>query len=193
MPHPKASGQLQSGDVVFQDSSPGNGVRAGAIKTLSRSKWSHCGIYFKRPGGAVVIEGNGRDATPTPWEKWKQKGAGQVVDAYRLNRSLTPAQVEALWAAARHYDGRPYDVKFAWGDGEIYCSELIWKAYWDALHVELSTPSTFGQFNLRSREARDLITAPGGWGTVEAAEAHSNEKVVSPQALTDGLVKVGRF
>lgn len=57
-----------SGDIVFQDTSvlaaAGTApvtLQAGeAIKKLTNSQWSHCGIFFYRKHlGAVVVEGDG--------------------------------------------------------------------------------------------------------------------------------------
>nr|ACO70952.1 putative peptidoglycan peptidase [uncultured Verrucomicrobiota bacterium] len=174
--------KLRSGDIVFQDSSPHSG-QAVAIKKLTRSAWSHCGIYFAREGRApVVIDGNGTQREVL-WEAWKSNGAGGRYAAFRLKRDLSEGEVEALWRRASFYDGRPYDLKFAWDDGKIYCSELIWKACRDALKLEIGKTERLADFDLRDPAARALIERPGSWGTVENAMAHGEEVVVSPQAI----------
>lgn len=179
-----ANGSLRSGDIVFQDSSPHSG-QAEQIKALTRSDWSHCGIYFKRAnGGAVVIDGNGGRGA-VPWEEWRSSGAGGRFSAYRLRNELSDEQVRRLRAAVDRYDRRPYDLKFAWDDKAIYCSELIWKAYHDALELEVGRVERLRDFNLKSPLARQLIEREGSWGTVANALAHGNERVVSPQAIAD--------
>lgn len=184
-----ATGSLRSGDIVFQDSSP-HSNQAPAIKALTRSDWSHCGIYFEQAGGgAVVIDGNGKGEVVT-WQTWRDGGDGKRFAAYRLRKQLSDEQVRGLRTAANRYDRLPYDLKFAWGDKEIYCSELIWKAYRDALGLEVGRVQRLSDFNLRSKIARPLIMREGGWGSVEKAEANGNERVVSPQAIVDsGLLQ----
>jgi uncharacterized protein YycO len=183
-PTAAANVALRSGDMVFQDSSPHSG-QAAAIKALTRSNWSHCGIYFERPNGeAVVIDGNGRELA-VPWEKWRDHGEGKRFAAYRLRDQPSDEQLERLQAAANKYDGRPYDLKFAWDNEKIYCSELIWKAFHDALSLEVGRLQQLSDFDLRSPLARPLIEREGSWGSLANAEAHGNERVVSPEAITE--------
>ncbi len=178
---------LRSGDIVFQDSSP-HSAQAGQIKALTRSRWSHCGIYFEQAaGGAVIIDGNGTRGA-VPWPEWRQSGEGGRFAAYRLRNELSEPQVRSLRTAADRYDRRPYDLKFAWDDEAIYCSELIWKAYRDALGMEVGRVQRLGEFDLTSPLARPLIVREGSWGTVENAEAHGNERVVSPQAIIESTL-----
>jgi hypothetical protein len=177
------NGSLRSGDIVFQDSSPVSG-QAEAIKTLTRSQWSHCGIYFERPGGPVIIDGNGQQGAMA-WPTWRARGDGGRFAAYRLRNGLSEEQVTRLRAAADGYDGRPYDFKFAWGPAEIYCSELIWKAYRDALQKEVGRLQRLRDFDLHSPLALPLIQRRRGWGTVENAVAHGDTLVISPQAIAE--------
>lgn len=175
---------LQSGDIVFQDSSPHSG-QARAIKALTRSRWSHCGIFFDRPGvGAVVIDGNGRGPVIS-WDQWRSGGEGGKFVAFRLKQSMDSSQIERLWKSAQQLDRRVYDLKFAWDDDRIYCSELIWKAYRNALKIELCPLGMLSDFDLESKLARPLIERKGSWATIENVRAHSTEPVVSPQALTE--------
>lgn len=178
---------LQSGDIVFQDSSPHSG-QAAAIKALTRSQWSHCGIYFANAEGEVIIDGNGWQRA-IPWPQWRDGGAGGKYAAYRLRKGLSADEVRRLWTAANRYDGRPYDLKFAWGDDEIYCSELIWKSYRDALAgLEIGRLQRLRDFDLGSPLARPLIERKGSWGTVEYARVHGDEFVISPQAIADSAL-----
>lgn len=183
----ESSVELSSGDLVFQDSSPISG-QAEAIKVLTRSPWSHCGLYFERPGlGAVVVDGNGTGALLS-WDEWSRRGKDGKFSVYRLKAGLSEDAVEKLWTRARQFDGRPYDLKFAWDDERIYCSELIWKAYRDALGVELGRLQKLRDFELENRIARSLIERSGSWGTLKNALAHGDELVISPQAITKSFL-----
>lgn len=83
------------------------------------------------------------------------------------------------------YAGRPYDLRFAWGTEAIYCSELVWLAYHDALGVEVGRLGRLRDFNLNSPDARKLIEREGSWGSVEEARRHADMNVISPQAVLD--------
>jgi uncharacterized protein YycO len=175
---------LRSGDIVFQDSSPTSTVQAGPIKKLTRSDYSHCGIYFERAGlGPVVVEAVGRSRKYLPWEQWRRKGTDGEVTVRRLNRALTQNELEQLWRKSISYAGRTYDIKFAWDNEAIYCSELVWKSYRDALGIEIGKVQRLGDFDLESREGRILTERPGSWGSVAAVPR--DEKVVSPQAVLE--------
>ncbi|HCN29483.1 MAG TPA: hypothetical protein DIT64_12185 [Verrucomicrobiales bacterium] len=178
---------LQPGDIVFQDSSPVSG-QAEAIKKLTRSDWSHCGIYFEDSSGkGVVVDGNGLSKA-VAWEKWRANGNGGRYAAWRAVNPLTAAQISALRKAADHLDGRIYDKRFAWDDERIYCSEIIWKAWRAAFQEELCPLQKLGDFDLASREARALIERPDSWGSLENALRHRDEPVVSPQKLTESAL-----
>ncbi len=190
-PVPAADAPLESGDIVFQDSVDPSG-QAHAIKVMSDSRWSHCGIYFERPGRApIVIDGDGA-GPPQSWDAWRDAGVGGRYAAYRVRDGLSGGEAAALMGRAGELDGRAYDFKFAWGDAEIYCSELVWKAYDRALGIRLGEVQRFTDFDLDHPMARLLIERPGSWGTVENARGHGDEPVVSPQAITESerLVRV---
>ena len=181
----KAGSSLRSGDILFQDSAPHSG-QAEEIKRLTNSRWSHCGIYFERPDiGAVVVEAVGRSRKMQEWQTWKNSGADGRVEARRLRGGLSPQQTEKLWNSAMTYAGRPYDLRFAWGTEAIYCSELVWLAYRDAVGVEVGRLGRLGDFNLNSPDARKLIEREGSWDSVEEARRHADMNVISPQAVLD--------
>lgn len=182
---PGVTNGLRSGDIVFQDSAPHSG-QANQIKRLTNSSWSHCGIYFDRPGiGAVVVEAVGRSRKWQAWQSWKDSGAGKRVGIRRLRGGLNSQQTEKLWRSAMEYAGRPYDLRFAWGTEAMYCSELVWLAYRDAVATEIGRLGRFGDFNLDSQDARELIERDGSWGSIEEARRHADMKVISPQAVWD--------
>ena len=51
------------------------------------------------------------------------------------------------------YTGRHYDYRYAPGDDEIYCSELVFKGYRDAYGIELGAWEKLGDLNWRPFEA----------------------------------------
>jgi hypothetical protein len=185
-PSPSAaiSSGLKSGDIVFQDSEPHSG-QAPAIKKLTKSKWSHCGIYFDRPGGPVVVEAVGVDHQYKSWTDWRDSAADKKVEARRLKTGVTAEQVDKLWTCALTYAGKHYDLKFEWGPERIYCSELVWLAFHDAGLGDVGQLGHLGDFDLDSKEGRKLIERDGSWGTVEEAHLHDEMNVISPQAVLE--------
>lgn len=182
-----------SGDIVFQDTSvpaaAGTApvtLQAGeAIKKLTNSQWSHCGIYFYRKDlGAVVVDGDGANGKLRTWADWKARGAKGKVAIYRLKAKLSEQNVESLWKQATKYDNRPYDFKFAWDNDTIYCSELVWKAYREAMGVETGTVQKYQDYDLTTPAAKLLITRPNSWGSLESVLKRPNEPIVSPQSIT---------
>ena len=70
----------------------------------------------------------------------------------------------------------------------IYCSEIVWKAYHDALGIELAPLSKLRQFNLSSSEVKQLMQQRYG------QNIPLNETVIAPQAIfaSTALVEVDR-
>jgi hypothetical protein len=79
------------------------------------------------PEGAFVIEAV-QPVQRVRLEAWRARGVkGRIL--VRRWPGLTDAQAQAVLTRAREFLGRPYDVRFAWDDGALYCSELVAKAY----------------------------------------------------------------
>jgi hypothetical protein len=91
-----------------------------------------------------------------------------------------------LEAAGDRYVGRPYDLRFEWSDERMYCSELVWKMYKEALGIEIGELETFRDFDLTDPVvARQL---EGRYGQ----RIPLDEKVISPASIfaSDRLVTV---
>ena len=84
----------------------------------------------------------------TPLADWIARGDGGRYVVKRLARQLTPEQAAQLRDAARQFEGKPYDLYFEWSDERIYCSELVWKMYQQALGVQLGTLQKLREFDL---------------------------------------------
>jgi hypothetical protein len=75
-----------------------------------------------------------------------------VFHAYRVG-ALEPAQAARLRAALESYLGRFYDFHYAPDDAEIYCSELTYKCYDQALGLKLGVWQKLGDLDWRPFEA----------------------------------------
>jgi hypothetical protein len=124
----------------------------------------------------------------TPLAQWTARGTGGAYVVKRLNTSLTTTQVRQLRAAAERHAGKPYDLYFEWSDGRIYCSELVWKAYHEALGVELGARQKLREFDLADPVVKAKMRERYG------EQVPMDEPVISPAALFESreLVKLPR-
>ena len=166
---------LRDGDLVFQTSRSG---QSEAIQRATRSPYSHVGIVLFRDGKPFVFEAI-ETVRYTPLDRWIARGAGGKYVVRRLDRDLTPAELAKLHASARPHAGKPYDLYFEWSDERIYCSELVWKMYEQALGLELGARQKLRDFDL----ADPVVTAKlrERYGKLIPLE----EPVISPAAVFD--------
>lgn len=168
----------RDGDIVFQDS---RSPQSQAIQLATDSPYSHVGIVLIRDGEPVVWEAV-NPVRMTPFHEWVARGpdghfvAKRLVDAEEL---LDGEGVSRLRQAIQGFAGRPYDFGFSWSSDAIYCSELVWKSYQEALGIQLSTPRRMGDYNLSHPLVREQVVERFG----DAIPL--DEPVVSPAALFD--------
>lgn len=139
--------QLRNGDLIFQTSRSAQSV---PIQLATRSPWSHCGIVYVNNGDFFVYEAAGK-VKLSPLQRFIKKGEGRKFVVKRLRSAdslLTEANLAKLKAAGKAYDGKPYDSFFGWSDDRIYCSELIYKIYRDALGLEIGVTRKLLDFDL---------------------------------------------
>jgi hypothetical protein len=139
-------GELRDGDIVFHAS---QSSQSDALRRATGSTYTHMGVVFFENGSPVVLEAVG-PVKFTPLEDWIQRGVDRRYVVKRLaNRdALSPVEAARLKAAAVRYLGRPYDSFFKWSDERIYCSELVWKAYKNALGIEIGVLQRLRDFDL---------------------------------------------
>ena len=146
--------KLQSGDILFIRSN--SGPRADSIEEITKAPLTHCGIVIKEGDRAVVYEGAGHQGNYKDVETWqrdesKKQGSPPPVPLHsiyvrRYSGSLE-GKLDGLRQRAKALHDTPYDNAFAWNNHEpgsgkeyIYCSELIWKAFHDAVGADLGDP-----------------------------------------------------
>jgi hypothetical protein len=165
---------LQEGDVVFTGSERGQGE---AIIAATGSKYTHCGIVFQRDGKLMVLEAV-QPVGVVSLEEFKAKSKPGSFLARRLKTPLAPADYQKARTWAEAQIGKNYDGRFLWDDGNLYCSELVWKAYQRA-GVELCAPRRFREYDLEKSSVRKLIDQR--FGGMERIPL--DEKVVAPSDL----------
>lgn len=138
---------VMEGDVIFQTSRSSQSL---AIQRATGSPYSHMGLILFRDGKPHVFEAVAT-VRFTPLDQWIARGEGSRFVVKRLKDSgkvLSPAATEKLRRVAKEFAGRPYDLVFDWSDAQIYCSELVWKAYDRALGIQIGALQRVRDFNL---------------------------------------------
>jgi cell wall-associated NlpC family hydrolase len=168
----------RDGDIIFHTSRSNQSL---AIQRATHSPYSHVGIIFIRDGKPFVFEAIAT-VRYTPLAKWTARGDGARFVVKRLKRGLTKDQAGRLRASARKFAGKPYDLYFEWSDGRIYCSELVWKMYSQAIGVELGRLQKLREFDLRDRAVEAKMRERYG------ARIPLDEPVISPAAIYDSYL-----
>jgi hypothetical protein len=137
---------LRDGDIIFQTS---QSSQSAAIQRATASPYSHMGIIFFRQGRPYVLEASAT-VRYTPLPDWIARGKGSHYVVKRLKDSsmLNPEGISKLRSTASQFLGRRYDLTFEWSDNRIYCSELVWKVYDRALHIDVGELQHLKDFNL---------------------------------------------
>lgn len=164
--------EKREGDVLFQ--SLPHGPLVDAIEGVTQSEWSHCGVLMRRDGDWQVVEALG-EVRWTPYVQWVVRGRGSRVQIHRPE-APTPEDVEKLRRELVAMTGRPYDFRYAPGDDEIYCSELVFLAFERAMGLRLAEWERLGDLNWRPHEAfiREMEVGP----------TQLERRMITPVALT---------
>jgi hypothetical protein len=139
--------RLKNGDIIFQTSRSG---QSQAIQLATHSRYSHCGVVFLKAGKPYVFEASTK-VKPSPFKRFVNKGDGKKFVIKRLKNAdslLTEDNRKKLEAEGRKFHGLPYDSFFGWGDDRIYCSELVYKIYRNALGIEIGKTVRLRDFDL---------------------------------------------
>ncbi len=116
---------LKNGDIVFQTT---NSDLTWPIMLASTSVYTHVGIVKILSNGQVnVVEAAG-PVREIPLDQWIKSGVLKRITVMRV-KDVTPEIAERTLVAAESYKGIPYDFFFLLSDDELYCSELVYKAF----------------------------------------------------------------
>jgi hypothetical protein len=131
------------GDFIFQ-SLPHIDL-VDAIEGVSTSRYSHVGLVIDKDGAWYVREAIS-EVRDTPLYMWILRGRNRNFDVYQLKPEFKK-NIDTMIAASKKYLGHPYDFRYRLDDEFIYCSELLYKAYYDATGVRMGTLTKLGQMN----------------------------------------------
>lgn len=165
---------VQPGDVIFHRS---RSAQSRIIQEVTGSPWSHVGVVFEREGALWVLEA----VQPVKWTilpEWIRRGRGAEFTIRRPREPLSDESLNTLRESGERFLGRPYDARFEWDERSIYCSELVWLMFDQALGLQLSEPQQWRDLTL-SRGARRLARRRLG------RLPPSDSLIVTPVAILD--------
>jgi len=174
--HFQLQNNFQSGDIIFQTS---KSSQSKAIQLATKSKYSHMGIIFEDDEQDFVYEAI-QPVKLTPLKQWIERGEKghyvikRLVDADKI---LTPEALAKMKQIGEQFKGKNYDLYFEWSDEKIYCSELVWKIYKEALDIEIGQLEKLSDFDLSNIIVQQIM------GERYGNDIPLEEKVISPAAM----------
>lgn len=169
---------FRNGDIIFQTSKSG---QSRAIQLATDSKYSHMGIVYRQGKDYFVYEAV-QPVKLTPLNDWISRGEGGKFVVKRIKNSenvLTPIILTKMKEIGKKYGGKDYDLYFEWSDTRIYCSELVWKIYNEALGLEIGELEKLGDFNLTDKSVQEKLKERYG------DNIPMDELVISPASMFD--------
>jgi len=147
---------LLDGDIIFQES---QSLQGEELKLATKSRYTHMGIIFKKGEESLVYEAV-QPVKITPLRQFTSRGLnGHFVIKRLKNRdeALTPPVIRKMKGIATGFLGKNYDSAFLWSDARIYCSELVWKVYKRAAHIEVGELQKLRDFDLTHPRVKRLM------------------------------------
>jgi len=106
---------------------------------------SHVGIAFKNEKGAwVVAESSVPRSKETPLCDYLKRSSKYRFEVKRLNRSMTPAEIDLLRVTSRSMLKRFYGLGFNFDSHSLFCSKFVYLAF-QAIGLEVGRVQTFRQ------------------------------------------------
>ncbi|WP_375580683.1 YiiX family permuted papain-like enzyme [Marivirga tractuosa] len=176
---------FQNGDIIFQTSKSG---QSRAIQIATGSNYSHMGIVYKQENEFFVYEAV-QPVKLTPLNDWINRGKNAHYVVKRIKNSeklLTPEALTKMKQVGEKYAGKDYDLYFEWSDSRIYCSELVWKIYKEAVGLEIGELEELSDFNLTNETVKQKLMERYG------DNIPKEELVISPESMfnSDKLITI---
>ena len=167
------SAQYETGDIIFHTS---KSAQSKVIQKATHSPYSHMGMIVNKNGQSWVLEAI-QPVKYTPLQQWIDRGVNKAYIVKRYQTKLTTIPQNKLVKNAEIYLNKPYDIYFEWNDEAIYCSEIVWKAYKNALGIELAPLDHLKSFDLTDPSVKTLMKQRYG------QRIPLNEAVIAPSAI----------
>lgn len=171
-----AKDEIRNGDIIFQTSLS---QQSKAIQLATKSKFSHCGIIYKKENKWMVFEAV-QPVKLTLLETWINRGEEKKYVIKRLKNAkdlLNESILKKMKLEGEKMMGKNYDTTFEWSDDRIYCSELVWKIYDRALGIQLGKLEKLGDLDLSHDIVKKILTKRYG------KNIPKDEIVISPGSI----------
>ena len=162
------------GDILFQ--SLPRCELTDAIEGISDSQWSHCGVLVRDGDQWMVAEAIG-EVRVTPLKLWLFRSRHCRFAAYRVD-AMKAADMPKLRKAIDAMMGKAHDYHYAPDDDEIYCSELVFRAYERGLGVKIGDWQKLGDLTWKPFEK--FVRS------MEEGALPLDREMITPVALTRG-------
>lgn len=152
----KNNDEIKNGDIIFQTTLAGQGR---AIKIVTKSDYTHCGIIYKEGEKYFVFEAV-QPVKSTPLAEWIARGDNAHYVIKRLKNAGKVLNEETLLKmknVGEQFAGKNYDLTFEWNDDRMYCSELVYKIYKRAACVEIGELQKLKDFNLNHKFVKPIV------------------------------------
>jgi hypothetical protein len=142
------------------------------------------GMILKHGGRLMVYEAVGpvKFTSIDSWIRRDMKGHFVIKRLRNAGKILTDSNLARLDSVALTFEGRSYDFVFQWSDDQLYCSELAWKVYERALHIEIGRLRKLKEFDLSSPEVKSKLKERYPHGVP------LEETVISPQDVFESTL-----
>ena len=167
---------FKDGDIIFHTS---KSSQSDMLEKVTSSNLTHVGIIFYNDGEPFVIEGV-QPVKITPLNDFISRGVAGKYKVVRYNRKFTDSQKDRMYEYARNQIGKDYDMKFEWSDDKMYCSELVFKTYFNG-GITLCNINKFEDYDLSDDIIQKEIDIRYG------GDINLNENVVTPVDLYESL------
>lgn len=165
------SSSYKDGDIIFQTT---GGATGKAIQLATHSKYNHCGVLFFENNQWIVYEAI-QPVKKTTLNEFNTRGKGFIK---RLSdKALSLEDIFQLKKQFKNYEQKNYDEAFNWSDDQIYCSELVYKLYSNALNIELCKPRKLSDFDFSNPLVKEKLNEKYG------NKIPMNEPMVSPEDI----------
>lgn len=146
------------------------------------------GIIYKLGNDFFVYEAV-QPVKLTPLNDWINRGENGHYVVKRINQSeslLNPETLTKMKKIGEKYSGKDYDLYFEWSDSRIYCSELVWKIYKEAVGLEIGKLEKLSDYNLTDKAVKQKLAERYGDNIPD------DELVISPASMfnSDQLITV---
>lgn len=168
--------KYKNGDIILQTS---KSSQSKMIQEVTNSKYSHVGIVYIKDGKPYVFEAV-QPVKITPLDEFINRGVNSKYTVVRYNREFNEDQMNRMYNYATSQIGKNYDLKFEWSDKSMYCSELVFKIYYNA-GITLCNINKFSDYDLNSNEVQNAIAERYD------NKINLNEDVVTPVDLYESL------